>query len=516
MRVDEVLGRAEKEVPSEVVEPTLVALHRGGFVRWTALGPAWLPLGWAVHQKVAARMIEVAERWGASAVRMPGEDVVEGLVAVGRSDLRSWRQLPALVWQEGRSEGGRQLDALQRWTLDVARLGGEPDDGALWDHLVEALPVQTTEVLSAPLFGDGRVRVAGTEGAFLHFLCPSCGQAGAPAVFEVQPVEVGPSVEGELERVHTPEARTIAALADFLGITEAETAKAVLLEDGRGRVVFVVVRGDLGIDRRAVERAVGWGPLVPAAAEHLKAVGIVPGFASPVGIARKRVKVVADRSVVREAGLVSGANEVDVHLLNVAYGRDWTADIVADVAEVTPERRCRCGSPIEVCRGTVVLEGVEHGTGPSEGMEATFLDVNGKARPHHASAYRVFVGACVTSVARANRDDDGVAWPTDLAPLDVQVLVFGKKAVVREAGEAVVEQLEHAGLSVLFDDRKKLSPGAKLAEADLRGLPFRVVVSERRLADGLVEVKPRQGEAFTVSLEALVEDLRNRVEGAVS
>jgi prolyl-tRNA synthetase len=280
------------------------------------------------------------------------------------------------------------------------------------------------------------------------------------------------------ERIGTPGCSTIEALAKFLDVPKEKTAKAILLtriEDGS--FVFVVVRGDRQASATKLARLIG--PTRLATVHEIQASGAVPGYASPIGL--KQGMVIVDELAAGSANLVAGANEAGFHMKNVNLGRDYTAGIVADVVTGEAGDLCpRCGHEL-------VLSAAE-----SIGEPA-------------AVAWEILLMA----LADLFHDERGLALPPAAAPFQAHLMQLPSKELDTGAeAQALYQALENASISVLFDDRD-LRAGVKFADADLIGMPFRVVVGEKSLRDGMVELKPRRAStASLIPKDALVNELR--------
>jgi prolyl-tRNA synthetase len=328
-----------------------------------------------------------------------------------------------------------------------------------------------------------------------------------------------------MEAVATPDCKTIAELAAFLGIAESATAKAVFFDTPERGLVFVIIRGDLDVNEAKLRAAAGVSALAPASAEQIAAAGAVAGYASPVGLSAlttddrpsttddwpdnepwsvvsgqsSGVFVLADPSVVESGPLVAGANRAGYHLRNVVYGRDWRATLVADIAQVRAGDPCaRCGAPLTLERGVEIGHIFKLGTRFTEIFGASYLDYGGAAKPVVMGSYGIGVERLLQVIVEQHHDDAGIIWPAEVAPLDVHLIRLGKSDAVRAAGDVLYAELQAAGRQVLYDDREETA-GVKFNDADLIGLPVRLLVSERLLAAGEVEIKPRGGEAIKLA-----------------
>jgi prolyl-tRNA synthetase len=367
--------------------------------------------------------------------------------------------------------------------------------------------------------------------------------------------DTGAKAEAAPELIATPDTSTIAELAALLGVPAAATAKAVFFSTPERGLVFAVVRGDLEINEDKLRAAAGVSALEPASQEQIAAAGAVAGYASPVGLrvatedqrpttndqrpeAENRavrsgqntaqndteaeatpdssfvvrpspgVFVVADRSVVGAGPLVAGANRTGYHLRGVVYGRDWRATRVADIAAVRAGDPCPvCGAPLALERGVEIGHIFKLGARYSAALGATFLDQQGTARPVVMGSYGIGLERLLQVIVEQHHDGAGIVWPRAVAPLDVHLVALGKSPQVRAEADALYAELQAAGLAVLYDDREE-TPGVKFNDADLIGLPLRLVVSERLLAAGQLELKPRAGEAARIPRAELLERIR--------
>jgi len=214
---------------------------------------------------------------------------------------------------------------------------------------------------------------------------------------------------------------------------------------------------------------------------EVREAGLVAGSASPIGL--KGVTIVADDAVPGSPNLVGGANRPDAHLRNLNYGRDWQADIMADIALAREGDGCpRCATALEEQRAIEMGHIFKLGTVYSEKLQATFLDREGHSRPAIMGCYGIGVERLLAAVIEANHDDRGIIWPQELAPYQVHLVALNlHQAPVATAANQVYDSLRMSGITVLYDDRDE-SPGVKFNDADLLGMPLRITVSPRALA----------------------------------
>lgn len=354
-------------------------------------------------------------------------------------------------------------------------------------------------------------------------LCDKCGYKAnrQVAVFR----KPAPPVEAPLplEEVHTPGATTIAALAEFLAIEEAQTAKAVFLVaemDGpegtvRSQFVFAVLRGDMELNETKLTNAIKARGLRPATVEEIHAVGAEAGYGSPIGVDRSQVLLVVDDLVAASPNLVAGANRVDYHLRNTNYGRDYSADIVTDLAAAGDGLAClQCGAPLKAVRGVEVGNIFKLGTKYSQAMGATYLDEKGESHPIVMGSYGIGSERLMACVIERFNDEKGIIWPISVAPYHISLvsLATEKSPEVADAADRFYRQLQEAGFEVLYDDRDERA-GVKFNDADLLGMPLRITVGGKGLQAGVVELRfRRSGEQRSIALDGLIEGVRAAAE----
>ena len=257
-----------------------------------------------------------------------------------------------------------------------------------------------------------------------------------------------------------------------------------------GELVFVIIRGDLEVNEVKLKKVLHAADLRLATDAEVKAKGIVPGSASPVGILG--VRVVADESVSSGTNFVAGANKQGRHLRNVNYPRDFKSEMVADISKARAGDACAvCGGALRSVRGMEVGHVFKLGTSISDKLGANFVDEGGASHPILMGCYGIGIGRLMAAVIELNHDDKGIIWPKSVAPFQVYLcpLYMDNAEVVKQA-EALYNELTGMGIEVLYDDRTE-SPGVKFNDADLLGIPVRVTVSPRSLEKGSVEIKLR-------------------------
>ncbi len=499
MRYSHIFGITKREANSALTEYQKL-LSRAGFVRYAQDSVSLLHLGHLTVEKIVSELI----RTFSPEAQPIGEiaewpDDVWKLVA---SEVSSHRQLPISVYSR-RGARVRFLEMLPDEESIGVRVAayqkGMSDIGGNF-----GVPVK--EIEATYLHPDDTVALAAAveidEGENTWLECPECGYAAELHAARPRVEPLPPEPLEEVREVETPGCTTISAVAEYLGVPESRTLKAVFYADRDGRIVFAVIRGDLEVDPVKLERAAGRGKLHVATEEELVAAGMVPGYASPVGVS-KGVLVVADESVLAGQNFVAGANRPGFHLTGVNAGRDFVPYIWADIAAASAGDPCpRCGTSLEAARGLILGRFRQHSTALSENLGLLYLDRQGKPAPLRFLSAEFDAVEVLEAIAAFSHDGSGLVWPAAVAPYRFHLLTIKpKKEEVRTAAEDLYRSL---GEEVLYDDRDA-SPGVKFSDADLIGLPVRVTVSPKSLEKGGAEVKRRgeDGRGTVVSIEKL-------------
>jgi prolyl-tRNA synthetase len=331
-------------------------------------------------------------------------------------------------------------------------------------------------------------------GPLTYLSCPACGYSALePLAVIFKDFNPGRQML-PIEKVSTPGVKTIKALAEFLHISASETAKAVFLvarvpganHQVEEKFVFAVVRGDMDVNEIKLTRLLKAISLRPATDEEIRAVGAIPGYASPVGL--KEILTVVDNCIPRSPNLVAGANEEGYHLRNVNFGRDYNSDLVADIALARDGDLCpNCKSALNAGRG-ILVGNIEY---LGESQEATCLDENGTKQPLRMVSGRINPGRLLSCIIEEHHDEFGLVLPVSAAPFPVSLVVLeDKNGLVKPVADMLEKQFSDLGIDLLVDDRQD-SPGVKFMDADLIGIPLRLTISERSLQNGGVEFKRR-------------------------
>ncbi len=320
-------------------------------------------------------------------------------------------------------------------------------------------------------------------------VCPECGYRANMEAAEYI-AQNAPGQAAPLEKIHTPDCSTIEALANFLGTDTKSFGKAVVYqrEDNDGYIV-VFIRGDLDVNETKLRNLVGC-ELRPAVITE--ECGIVAGFIGPVGLT-PNAQVVVDRSLEGIEAMVCGANQVDYHYKNINLARDVGLVTYHDVAKICEGAVCPgCGRPIITIKKGIEIGNIfQLGTKYTEGLNMTYTDKDGTVKHPIMGCYGIGVGRLCASICQESHDDYGPIWPISIAPWQIEIcnLRADDEQVNKTAAE-LYEQLQAAGAEVLYDDRD-IRPGAMFADADLFGIPIRVVVSPKTCERGVIELSTR-------------------------
>ena len=448
------------------------------------------------------------------------EEVVTDLVS---HYISSYRDLPRMVYQiqtkfrdEPRSRGG--LIRVREFVMkDAYSFHPSYEDlDEYYERMVHAYVRTFRRCGLEALVVEGDVGMMG--GSMAHefmlvtdagedtlLICDACGYAANSDVAS-SPLDPPSAEEPDpVKEVATPGKTTIVGVANYLDVPTSRTLKAVFYVAG-DELVFVAIRGDLGVNEQKLAAALQSSEIRPASDQELEEAGIVPGYASPIGV--ENARIVADGSARAEPNLVAGANRQGFHLTGVNYGRDFRADIEADIALARGGDPCpSCRAPLRETRGIEMGNTFKLGTRYSEKLGATFLDSEGEQRAVVMASYGIGIGRLLASAIEHCHDVDGILFPVNISPYDVHVVQLGEADEIGNAASWLHAELEAAGIEVLRDDRNERA-GVKFKDADLIGIPLRVTVSPRSLKNGGVELKRRSSsESTLLPLDSAVKEI---------
>ncbi|MCW0399575.1 Proline--tRNA ligase [Xanthomonas sacchari] len=547
MRLSQFHLHTTKETPADAELVSHQLMLRAGMIRKLASGLyTWSPLGLRVLRKVEAVVREEMNRAGAVEVLFPtiqprelwdatgrwskfgglmlrmqdrkeqdycySPTAEEAAADFARQELSSYKQLPVNFYQiqtkfrdEIRPRFGvmraREFLMKDAYSFHISDedLAREYENmKAAYTRIFTRLGLQFRAVQadSGDIGGDAsqefHVLAASGEDS-LAFSTGSDYAANVEAAVAAAPAP-RPAAGEELRKVATPTQKTCEAVAELLGLPLQRTVKSVAVMAGEN-FVLALVRGDHTVNEIKLGKVAGLaGYRMASEAEILAHLGSEPGFLGPLG-PRQPIRVVADRDVAALADFVVGANERGFHLAGVNWGRDLPEpDTVADLRNVVEGERAHDGGEIRLARGIEVGHVFQLGRQYAQALDATVVDENGKTVTLAMGCYGIGISRIVAAAIEQNHDDAGIRWPQPMAPWTVAVCVINPKRdpAVDAAGEALLAELQQAGLDAVLDDRG-LRPGAMFADIELIGVPHRVVVSERGLAAGTFEYRARSG-----------------------
>jgi prolyl-tRNA synthetase len=479
--------------------------------------------------KVGPELFRFKDRRDADiALGMTHEEVFASVAA----ELTSYKQLPQLWYQiqtkfrdEPRPKAGllrvREFTMKDSYSLDIDAAGLD----AQFEHHRQAytniftrigvVPI-AVEASSGMMGGAGSVEfmVRSEAGEDLVAHCDNCGYAAnvEKATSRVPTVDDGTPPDAP-RKFPTPGIRTIAALADAGHPADRQLKSLVYIVEGEP--VIVVLRGDHPLQEQKLADALGVTDLRPADADEIHALlGAHPGSLGPVGV--EHLKVVADRALEGRTNMTTGANEDDFHLEGVDVDRDLHVAEWHDLREVRAGEPCTtCGEPLDVFKAIEVGHIFKLGTDYAKAMGATIVDENGVSHPIVMGSYGIGLERNLAAVVEQNHDEKGIVWPVAVAPWEVVITVVKiDDQQTIEAAEMLYLALGEMGIDVIIDDRDE-RPGVKFTDAELVGIPYRITVGPRGLADGNVEVTHRgSGESTVVRLETAAKGVAEQVLAA--
>ena len=560
--MSKLFSRTLREAPNSADSKGYEYLLRAGFIRQLGAGIfSLLPFGFSASKKIEQIIREEMNAIGGQEILMPvvnpadiwketgrfysidkemsrfhdrgGRDMVlamtheEAVTDLARGEIDSYKRLPLLVYQiqtkwrdDPRPRAGlirvREFTMKDSYSFDIDQAGLDEQYKAHYKAYFRifsrcGLPVIVVGADSGMMGGKishEYMYLCGI-GEDTIITCPSCSYTANRQVATFSKAYY-PQEQKEIEKVLTPNCKTIDELATFLNIQTSQTAKAVFMvgtfiNDTNGeeeeKVIVGIIRGDLEVEENKLQNAARANSLRPAHPEEILAKKMVPGYGSAIGCSTD-VVVIVDDSVKESNNLVAGANEESYHFLNTNFGRDYQG-VVADIASASANYACPvCKQPLTSSKGVEVGNIFQLNTRYSDSMDCTYQDENGARKPVIMGSYGIGVGRLLACLAEHYCDEKGLSLPISVAPMQVHLVSLVKDA---ELGESLYNQLTKAGIEVLYDDRKE-SAGVKFADADLIGLPIRMTLGNRSLKEGKVEVKLRSNldETLSFDLDAVV------------
>lgn len=563
MRFSKSYIKTLKETPKEAETASHKLLLRASMIKKLTSGVyTYLPLGYKALKKVENIVREEMDRAGSQEILMPvlqpaelwkesgrwdvmgplmmklqdrnkrdfvlgptHEEVVTDLI---RNDISSYKALPLSLYQiqtKFRDEirprfglmRGREFVMKDAYSFHATAESLNEEFLNMRDTYSRifsrcGLKFRPVEADSGAIGGSGsqEFHVLADSGEDEIIYCDSCSYA-ANVETAVSRVEASPVEElKNAELIDTPNVSKIDDIVQFLNIPYSKTVKAMMYRDmGNDQVYMVLMRGDYEVNETKLKNIVNAVEVALLTDEELEKHGLIKGFIGPYGIELGDIKVIADTAVTEINNHTAGGNKMDTHYINVNYGRDYKADIVADIKTVKVGETCeRCGGKLHSARGIEVGHIFKLGDKYSKALNATFLDDKGESKVMLMGCYGIGVSRTLASAIEQNNDEFGIIWPTALAPYIVDVIPANVKNEEQvKVAEEIYEALLNDGIDSMIDDRDE-RPGFKFKDADLIGFPFKVV-SGKRAGEGIVELKIRRtGETLEISKDDVVSTVR--------
>ncbi|MBN2452916.1 MAG: proline--tRNA ligase [Candidatus Omnitrophica bacterium] len=541
-----------KEDPQDAEVISHKLMVRGGFIRKLISGSySYLPLGFRVLEKVKNIIRQEMDAKGSQEVLMPSihppeiwkktgrydvlgdvlikfrdrhgrehvlgpthEEIITDLVA---NNVKSYKELPLILYQiqtkfrdEPRPRFGviRTSEFIMKdaYSFDCDAAGLEASYKKMYDaycRIFERCGLPYIPVEADPGMMGGSVShefmVPSEAGEDRIVVCAKCKYSASTEVAACKPRgKAAASKEKPLPiaQVDTPGITTIEKVSELLKVGPEKLVKTLIYK-ADGNVVAVLLRGDHEANETKIKNYLKAVSLELADAKTIEDVTRAPvGFSGPVGL--RNARIIADIAVQGMANFITGANKKDAHIINVNIGRDFEMKEYADLRMITKDDGCpACGKPIEIKQAIEVGHTFKLGTKYSDALGAKFLDKDGKELPAIMGCYGIGVTRILASVIESNNDKDGIIWPLSIAPYQAIIVALNmddKK--VKEVSEDVYDRLSAAGMDVLFDDRNAPA-GVKFKDADLIGIPIKIIVGAKNAKKNIVEVKDRKTGAVT-------------------
>lgn len=555
-----------KESPSEAEIDSHKLMIRAGLIRRITSGAyAYLPLGTRVLNKVITIVREEMNRAGAVEVFLPalqpldlleesgrlavfGDDLItfedrhgkttalgptheEIITDIVRNEMNSYRQFPITLYQiqtkfrdETRPRFGvlrsKEFIMKDAYSFDVDYDGLNKSYKSMYDAYCRifdrcGLDYIVVEADSGAMGGDvsHEFMVPSPVGEDILIRCLKCGYSANRERAETAPIpQENPITLQTMKEVHTPNKHTIQEVSDFLKVDPRQMVKTMIYISG-GQPVAVLLRGDHEVNETKLTKVLGQETVALADHNTIEHVtGAHVGFAGPVGL---KIKIIADQAVSILRNFVTGANKSDTHLLNVNPERDFKIDQVANIRYVTRGDKCpKCNHELDVSQGIEVGHVFKLGTKYSDALKARFLDANGKGKSLIMGCYGIGVNRIIASLIERSHDENGIIWPLSITPYQVIIIPVNVNDTnsMKMANSLYDDLTNNEGIDVLLDDRDQ-RPGVKFKDADLIGIPIKIIIGKKFTETKELEIKLRKsGEIFPTPPEEVRSRLKNLFE----
>jgi prolyl-tRNA synthetase len=555
MRLSQSFIPTMRQDPGEAEVVSHRLMLRAGMIRKVAAGIySYLPLGLRVLRKIETIVREEMNRAGAQELLLPilspaelwketdrwdfygkelfrlqdrherdfclGPTHEEVVTDLFRREVRSYRQLPVNLYQiqtKFRDEirprfgimRGREFIMKDAYSFDQDAEGAKRSYQGMYEAYcrifsrmgLQFRPVEADTGLIGGISSHEFMVLAHT-GEELIVFDPDTQYAANVERAEIAPPAIRDQ-EGQkpLEKVTTPNAKSVEDVCAFLNVPPSRLVKTLLYQTGKDAMTAVLIRGDHQANEIKIQRYLGIHELSLATPEIVARFTTAPiGFVGPVGL--RNVRILADQAVAALNNFIVGGNEQDTHLIHVNINRDFSVDATGDFRQAQEgDPSPRGGSPLQTARGIEVGHVFMLGTKYSEKMGATFLDAQGQTHPAIMGCYGIGVSRTAAAAIEQNHDEKGICWPMPIAPFHAHILPVTSSEKVRKISDQLYAELCQHGIEVLLDDREERG-GVKFNDADLIGTPFQVIVGDKGLAQNTIEIKNRKsGEKFHIPHE---------------
>ena len=557
-----------REDPADAEIRSHKLMVRAGLISKLASGAyTYLPLGYRALRKIEQIIRQEMDAAGAQELHMPviqpadlwartgrlkaygpvlmhfkdrhGRDVVLGptheevITSLVANSVGSYKQLPLNLYQiqtKFRDEYRPRFGVLRTREFlmkDAYSFHISIDDlKATYQKMYEAycrifdrcgLEYIIVEAESGPIGGESSHEfMAPTEVGEDSLVRCSCGYAANLERAVVAPIEVRPAESlAEIQQVHTPGATTIKQLTELLGVSADQCIKTLILT-GDGEPLVALLRADHELNKAKLARAAEVENVEMADADTIeKLTGAAVGFAGPVGL--EGVRIIVDQAVSVMSNAVTGANKTDYHITGVNPSRDFVLTVVADIRLAQQGDHCaKCNAELQFSKGIEIGHVFQLGTKYSDALGANVQDEQGNTKPLIMGCYGIGLNRIMAAAIETCSDTDGIVWPMGIAPFQVVIVQLSDSAQVVETAERLYKDLTAKGCEVLWDDRQA-RPGVKFKDADLIGIPLRITVGEKALAQGKVELKLRTEKQFqlldsTEAVNAVVQLVESQTQ----
>ncbi len=486
----------------------------------------WVETGrWDIYGN---EMFKLKDRKGREFCLGPTHE--EAVVDLARGELRSYKELPKTFYQiqtkyrdEIRPRFGlmraREFLMKDAYSFDADEERLEKTYNKIFNAYkrifkrcgLTTIPIEADSGAIGGKVSHEFVVISEKAGESDFVYCPKCGYAANIEAAKSADTEEENGEMQPVEKVSTPNAKTIEEVSNFLNIPRKKLVKSLLYKID-GEFVLALVRGDDELNEVKLKNLFGGKFISPASEEEVKNLtGAQVGSIGPVGV---NVKIAADKRISKMKNFVTGANEDGYHLINVNMGRDFTPQVVADIRNVKAGDLCpKCGTPLELHKGIEVGQTFKLGTVYSRKMNAKFLDKDGKEKYFIMGCYGIGVGRTLAAVIEEHNDKYGIKWPVSVAPYEVEIISLNMSDEdISGTAEFLYKDFEKEGMEVLMDDRNDVGAGVKFNDADLLGIPLQVIIGRTFKKDKKIEVKDREsGEKTLVELNEVKEFVKKKI-----